>query len=382
MVAKEQMVEKSPLGCVSSLATSDFSVIGSQKLEFSPGINIVIGENGTGKSHFLKLVYCATRSLYPERLGRMGTRSREGFGKTIGERLLEVFQPDALGRLCSRRIGRQRAEVTLAFDGADAPLSFSFATNSASSVNVTSLPSDLPQSPAGRPIFFPTREVVTLVPYFIDLYENNKLFGFDETYYDLCKALTGTLKRGPKALETLELAQPLRDAVSGKLTVEPASGRFYLLQTDGGKFEMPLVAEGMRKLAMLSHLIMNGSLRRHSLVLWDEPEANLNPKLIRVLAAALVNLAANGVQIMIATHSLFLMREISYLSRKAERGAPKSGKRKKPKTPVRYFALVKGDGVIDVQAGDDLEDLTTIASLESAVDQDNRLEGEYWEEER
>jgi predicted ATPase len=46
------------------------------------------------------------------------------------------------------------------------------------------------------------------------------------------------------------------------------------------------------------------------MLFWDEPEANLNPRLIKALSPLLLDLASAGVQIFVATHSLFLMRAL------------------------------------------------------------------------
>lgn len=40
--------------------------------------------------------------------------------------------------------------------------------------------------------------------------------------------------------------------------------------------EMPLVAEGLRKVAMLARLIATGTLLEQGYLFWDEPETNLN----------------------------------------------------------------------------------------------------------
>ena len=34
-----------------------FTAFETAKFEFTPGVNVLIGENGTGKSHVLKLIY-------------------------------------------------------------------------------------------------------------------------------------------------------------------------------------------------------------------------------------------------------------------------------------------------------------------------------------
>ncbi len=33
----------------------NYTVFEDQQMEFSPGINVIIGENGTGKTHLMKL---------------------------------------------------------------------------------------------------------------------------------------------------------------------------------------------------------------------------------------------------------------------------------------------------------------------------------------
>ena len=96
-----------------------------------------------------------------------------------------------------------------------------------------------------------------------------------------------------------------------------------------GKIEISLLAEGLRKLAMMARLIANGTLLEDGLLFWDEPEANLNPKLVRLLAKSMLDLSNNGVQIICATHSLFLLREIELLASSPEYMG----------LPQRYFAL-------------------------------------------
>ena len=35
----------------------NYTVFEDQQMEFSPGINVIIGENGTGKTHLMKLIW-------------------------------------------------------------------------------------------------------------------------------------------------------------------------------------------------------------------------------------------------------------------------------------------------------------------------------------
>ncbi|MBF0566448.1 MAG: AAA family ATPase [Nitrospirae bacterium] len=44
---------------IEKLILNKFTAFESLELEFSDGINIFIGENDTGKTHILKVIYCA-----------------------------------------------------------------------------------------------------------------------------------------------------------------------------------------------------------------------------------------------------------------------------------------------------------------------------------
>jgi predicted ATP-dependent endonuclease of OLD family len=125
--------------------------------------------------------------------------------------------------------------------------------------------------------------------------------------------------------------------------------------------EMPLVAEGLRKLAMLAQLIAVGALEKDGYLFWDEPEANLNPRLIKVVAKVILQLAQAGIQVFIATHSLFLLRELEILQSAT-------------KQPVsqRYFALKQGENSVAVEQGDTVEDLQTLVLLDEELQQSDR----------
>ena len=89
-----------------------------------------------------------------------------------------------------------------------------------------------------------------------------------------------------------ELREPLEAQIGGRVVLE-RNGRFYLRPSGtygASDMEMPLIAEGWRKLAMLVRLIVTGSLLDKGCLFWDEPESNLNPNLIREVARAILRL--------------------------------------------------------------------------------------------
>ncbi|MCP5052227.1 MAG: ATP-binding protein [bacterium] len=85
-----------------------------------------------------------------------------------------------------------------------------------------------------------------------------------------------------------------------------------------GNLEFSLLAEGMRKLALLWILIQNGTLLEGSVLFWDEPETNLNPNVMRIAVEILLELQRMGVQVFIATHDYVTLKEFELQTEKKD----------------------------------------------------------------
>jgi energy-coupling factor transporter ATP-binding protein EcfA2 len=254
-------------------------------LSFSPAINVIIGENGSGKTHVLKSMYALLRAA--EEAGRAVTPAR-------GDKLERVLTGPARslfaaeGAITRIRVDCERAR----FVREEEP---------SGQTTWSSPPAVKP-----RAIFVPSREVLAMFPGFVKLYEDRDI-SFDETYYDLCRDLNQVeLRETPPSL-TDELVE-LEGTLGGSVRLD--ANRF-VVDTVHGPIAASMVAEGHRKLACLAYLIKAGALTPETTLFWDEPEANLNPKLVRVVAQLIRKLAAAGVQIFLATHDYLLTRELS-----------------------------------------------------------------------
>jgi len=343
---------------ISSLTLSNFTAFKAADLKFAPGLNVLVGENGTGKTHLLKLAY--SLAYVTARSGReldAGPATKGQLQFAIADKLVAVFRPDELGRLARRdRRGRQRCEVSCVFDEPVGELSFAFSTKSRAEVAVDRLPSAWIDK---LPVYLPTRELLTLAPGFVSIYETTRL-PFEETWRDTSVLLGAPLARGPREKRIRELMEPLEDALGGKVEMDDG-GRFYL-NTAGVAIEMHLVAEGLRKLAMVARLIATGSLVDHGFLLWDEPESNLNPKVITRIARVILHLAASGIQVFVASHSLFLIRELDILLHGDEFAG----------TPRRFFGLHPGDDGVRVDQGDSVDEIGEIDALREELRQSDR----------
>ena len=331
-----------------------FTTVPNDEWRFATGLNVIVGENGLGKSHVLKGIY----ALLKVQSGKPTEQTKAMLEKAYADKLVGVMRPESIGRLVKRKQGRDRCEITLTMKDAAKSSGIAFATNAKTQVEVTQAPRERLDLP---PVYLPTRELVTLCPWFVPLYDNYHL-EFEETWRDTVSLLGAPSLKGPREKKVANLLAPLEEAMGGKVSVDTQTGRFYL-HVPSGRMEMPLVAEGMRKLAMLARLISTGVLLEQGYLFWDEPETNLNPKLIKTVAQSILHLANAGIQVFMATHSLFLLRELDLLT---------AGKEFK-KTPCRYFSLKRDGDAVILEQGDHVDDLKTLVLLDEALEQSDRF---------
>lgn len=104
---------------ISQLKLENFTVFEHLDLQLAGGINVIAGENGAGKSHLLKILYTAVEAGRPPRVTvPISAESR------MAAKLVNVFRPEALGRLVRRLRGHGRASVEVSFTGPRSRLAF------------------------------------------------------------------------------------------------------------------------------------------------------------------------------------------------------------------------------------------------------------------
>lgn len=310
-----------PKAPIQRLSLRRFTAFDALDAEFSPGINILIGANATGKTHLLKVLYAASKA-------------RQDGAPGFGEKLVRVFAPEGArpGRLVRRSRGRGKARIEVR--AAEGTLSAEITTQMAKGSDVRECFDEDWGSSSLAAAYIPVKEMLAHAPGFRSLYAAREI-PFDETYADLIDLAFLPILRGPRDKSRKLLLKSLEDAVRGRVFVE---GETFYIADAQGKLEFMLLAEGLRKLALLWILIQNGTLNEGHLLFWDEPETNLNPALQGRIVDVLLELQRAGVQVFLATHNYVLLKEFDLRRQRGDELAFHSLSREEPDAPVRVLS--------------------------------------------
>ncbi len=268
----------------------NFTVFEKLEVPFSPGINVFIGENGTGKTHILKSSYAACNI----------SKSRKNFSTKIKK----VFCPSGnkINRLIKRssKIGsievirklnnNQRISLKLSLDN---------------NIKIFGSMEQWTNYPV-ETIYISTNDIMVNAPGFRSLYKYRELH-FEEYHDDmLCKAFLPFLRKIDNNKQ--QLLDNLQEIINGKIIIKNEE---FFLCNNNDEIEFSLLAEGLRKICLLYILIKNGTLSNGSMLFWDEPETSLSHNFIKKIVTVLLEIQKLGVQIFIATHNHLLLEELN-----------------------------------------------------------------------
>ena len=288
-----------------SIKFDNFTAFDKLDIKFSPGINIFIGENGTGKTHILKAAYAAcditkTKERFAEKINNVFYPSNKQIG-----RLIRRSPVSTNGWLeISRRIEGKNINLRLSFssytvESEKASLSGSFKTWMDNPIEAAYIPvKDMTANATGFRSLFDVREI-----------------HFEEIYVDILRKAFMPFLKSPTEKQRRKLLEILQKTIDGRVIIKNEE---FFLRNKEGELEFTLLAEGYRKLGLLWVLLQNGTLTNGSTLFWDEPETNLNPKLMQQVVEILLEMRHFGVQIFLATHDYALLKEFDLQMQKQD----------------------------------------------------------------
>jgi len=82
----------------------NYTAFEDQQMEFSPGINVIIGENGTGKTHLMKALYsaCSDTEKFVKAI-RESQSGAERFTAQAYQDVLEKYNTKAMAKQYSEK---------------------------------------------------------------------------------------------------------------------------------------------------------------------------------------------------------------------------------------------------------------------------------------
>lgn len=312
---------------INGVQLKNFGPLGELDWQNLGSINLVIGRNGCGKSFLLKAMYSAVRTLEEY---KRGDNPNDVAGILIGK-LYWTFQTETIGDLVSRP-GSPVLTFNLLLD--QRSFRYSFGAEARKKIDV--LENEvLPQ--ANNSIFIPAKEVLSFHNIILKSRERDMVYGFDDTYFDLAKALRlppsnyfalDTLNAGFNQGHWTVTDAPiersrhlLEKIIGGKIEFDESTTRWYF-KKEGERFAIGSTAEGINKIAILDILLGNGYLSENSIVFIDEPESALHPEAISKLLDIIVLLAKHGIQFFLASHSYFVIKKLFLLAQEQKLSIP------------------------------------------------------------
>jgi AAA15 family ATPase/GTPase len=288
---------------IEHLELRNFTVFTGLTLELSPKINVIIGENGTGKTHLLKAAYglCAGVSLFKHK----PDACEDELEAALTTKLLRLFMPldDKLGKM--HRLGAtEQAYVSARFAGGQKIAATFFNNSKALAIQGRANHEPYP----AETVFIPTKEVLSFMKGFNSLYQKYEL-SFDQTYQDICLLLDLPAVRSEALHEKSKWAMGEIEGISGGRFIFHGGGK-VTFKTENAEYSANAIAEGFRKMGILARLLETGAIEPgvSGPLFWDEPEANLNPKLMQLLVQILLELSRDGQQIILTSHDYVLLK--------------------------------------------------------------------------
>ena len=291
-MSKEDMIQKieiKNMGTIDNLTFDKFQ-----------NINLIIGENGTGKSFLLKALYSAMKTAEDYKRGDDVRSSAD----ILAERLRWCFQTEKIGDIV-----KKGAEDPLFFDMEWNNKRFSYNFTDKATVKVANVTNEIgPLS--SNSIFLPAKEVLSLYNIVLKSREIDKSFGFDDTYYDLVKALRIAPQRGRNYDAFAKSRGLLKNIIDGRVEYDEAVSKWYY-KKGNQKFSIGATSEGVKKIAILDRLLGNGYLTKSSVIFIDEIESALHPTAISEFLDIIDTIAFEmGIQVFIASHSYFVIKKL------------------------------------------------------------------------
>jgi AAA15 family ATPase/GTPase len=296
---------------INTFSLSNFGPIESLSWDNLGPINLIIGGNGLGKTITLKALYSAIKSVEEYKRGDDPRKIHE----VLADKMYWTFQAEKLGDL---QLKGAKDKLRFTMQCSEGQLDYSLTDKA--STTLVDVSEKFKKRREDNSIFLPAKEVLSLFNIIIKT-RDDKLFGFDDTYLDLAKALRNPTQKGRNFEEFKDARQRLEAMLDGKVAYNNESGRWTYTRNRSA-FSMQTTSEGIKKIAILDTLLGNRYLTPNSIVFIDEPESALHPQMLTQFLEIIGILAGKGLQFFIASHSYYVIKKLLLIAKTKDQSIP------------------------------------------------------------
>jgi AAA15 family ATPase/GTPase len=328
---------------ISKIHLKNFVHFREFKWETTGKLNVIIGENDTGKTNLLKLLYSVSRAWSMFTADKLNNKDK-AFNETLADKIFDTFQPrsNGIGDLVSQK-SKNKLEVEIVyFSGSEKnqAIQFKFSRDD-TRITDTNTCIEPCKDENFNSIFIPPKEVLTAFEAILSTRTEEKwMYGFDDTFTDLIKLLLIDTVQGKQKENLPTVVKNLEQLMNGRISQGKGKEKFiFSRKGNNEKYSMSMTAEGIKRIGIYITLINNRQLGPGSVLFLDEPEAELHPKAIRVLGDMIYDFSNSGIQVFVSTHNYFLLKQLELKAREN-------------KTEVQCCSLKNIDGVIAAEFSD------------------------------
>ena len=284
---------------VKTLYLKNFTTFNDFEINFSSGVNIILGENSTGKTHILKSIDSLARIMNFDEIQGNDPIHEVRFNALS---LIHSFDPrcnliDLLNNkllktseLVMKLHNEDRVKITI-----DINEPYINATRAVNSKNCNA-------------VFIPSKEMMFFLPEYVALMKKFELWTDSNHQYIATDITLPKMKENLLHGTSKEVIKDIETMLGGTFKLEGDLNMTF--HKNGDVYSSKLIAEGYRKLGVLSRLIESGCIfpGNSGPLLWDEPETNLNPIMMRTLVEILVKLSKAGLQLILVSQNYVFIK--------------------------------------------------------------------------
>ncbi|ELP1878032.1 TPA: ATP-binding protein [Vibrio vulnificus] len=146
--------------------------------------------------------------------------------------------------------------------------------------------------------------------FFRNIYRKNYLTGVPRYFLDLVKLVETKYKSNDNSSENHELYNDIFNLIGGELDLLDSDVICFRDKETNRNININLTASGITNLGLIGLLLKQNVIAKGSFIFVDEPEVNLHPAWQKVLVDVLYRLSQSGVNIVMASHSVDMMKYI------------------------------------------------------------------------